>query len=297
MSINFDKLQYFVAVARLEHVGRAAKSVGISPSVISAAITSLEEEYGCQLFDRRQNRIFLNNTGMKLLIEAEKILESVKLLPHRISKKKEELEGKYRIGASHFLAMKYLSPAWVKLQKKHPRLIGEVSSVDTGVAIAEVLAGRLDFAVVFSPFLHQDIYEKKLHEGQFYISTKIKHPVYKESPSPVHQVKLLNQYPSITFHASKGQNYCENHPIFREFDINPTHTFYYDNDFMAVDHLTAFNSWALLPDLVIEHFQDKLTAIKPKLWNAPMSVSVISSFKGREDLVLQELTSILSEAF
>lgn len=297
MSISLEKLRYFVTVARLEHVGRAAKSVGISPSVISATINSLEEEYGCELFERKQNRIFLNTNGARLLEEAEKIIESINSLSEKLTNRTEELTGKYRIGASHFLAMKYLSPAWTKLQKTHPKLIGEICSIDTGSAIAEVLNGTLDLALVFSPFKHQDISETILHQGQFYLCVKSKHPVLKESSSGTGQVKLLNNYPSISFRASKGPNICENHPAFSEHGLRPHHILFYDNDFMTLDHLMHFNSWALLPDIVIEHFGDKLKIVKPKLWEAPMTVSLIIRTHRLGDVALKELRENLTELF
>ena len=55
VSMNFDQLRYFVETARFEHIGKAAKSVAISPSAISHAIANLEDELGLDPFGTGDN--------------------------------------------------------------------------------------------------------------------------------------------------------------------------------------------------------------------------------------------------
>lgn len=47
-----DKLEMFIAVAREEHVGRAAISLGITQPSLSAGIRQLEDQLGVQLIFR-----------------------------------------------------------------------------------------------------------------------------------------------------------------------------------------------------------------------------------------------------
>ena len=57
------QLRYFVTVAQLQHLTRAAEQLRISQPALSKAISRLEEELGTELFDRSANRIALNSSG------------------------------------------------------------------------------------------------------------------------------------------------------------------------------------------------------------------------------------------
>lgn len=57
------QLKYFVTVAQLQHLTRAAAQLRISQPALSKAIARLEEELGMTLFDRSANRIVLNDNG------------------------------------------------------------------------------------------------------------------------------------------------------------------------------------------------------------------------------------------
>ena len=51
-----DKLQFFLALARERHFGRAAEECGITQPTLSAAIRQLENELGVMLVKRGSSR-------------------------------------------------------------------------------------------------------------------------------------------------------------------------------------------------------------------------------------------------
>ena len=62
--LEIRQLQYFVAVAEEEHVGRAAERLHMSQSPLSRQIAQLEEKLGLVLFERSQQRIRLTRDGL-----------------------------------------------------------------------------------------------------------------------------------------------------------------------------------------------------------------------------------------
>jgi LysR family transcriptional regulator, transcription activator of glutamate synthase operon len=68
------QLQYFVAVARLEHVTEAARSLHVTQSSLSRTIHRLEEDLGVPLFDRAGRKLRLNEFGVSFLRRAERAL-------------------------------------------------------------------------------------------------------------------------------------------------------------------------------------------------------------------------------
>lgn len=72
--LDIRQLQYFVAVAEEEHVGRAAERLHISQSPLSRQIAQLEEKLGLTLFERSQQRIRLTRDGRTFLAETRAFL-------------------------------------------------------------------------------------------------------------------------------------------------------------------------------------------------------------------------------
>lgn len=72
--LDIRQLNYFVAVAEEEHVGRAAERLHISQSPLSRQIAQLEERLGLMLFERSQQRIRLTADGKTFLAETRAFL-------------------------------------------------------------------------------------------------------------------------------------------------------------------------------------------------------------------------------
>lgn len=68
------QLQYFIAVARLEHMTEAALTLHVTQSSLSKTIQRLEEDLGVPLFDRTGRKLRLNESGCRFLPRAEKAL-------------------------------------------------------------------------------------------------------------------------------------------------------------------------------------------------------------------------------
>lgn len=60
-------LRYFVAVAEIENVSRAASKLHVSQPAVSEQIRDLEDEIGVTLFERTAKSVRTNRTGTSLL--------------------------------------------------------------------------------------------------------------------------------------------------------------------------------------------------------------------------------------
>lgn len=71
--LNYGHLQYFWAVAREGHLTRAAESLHVSQSAVSAQIRRLEAALGRRLFERVGRRMVLTTAGRQALDHADAI--------------------------------------------------------------------------------------------------------------------------------------------------------------------------------------------------------------------------------
>lgn len=72
------QLRYFVTVAKMESITKAANFHGIPQPAMSQTIARLEADLGgVRLFDRKNSRIYLNETGKRFLSRVEYALHSL----------------------------------------------------------------------------------------------------------------------------------------------------------------------------------------------------------------------------
>ncbi len=91
-------LQYFVALAKERHFGRAAASVNVTQSTLSAAIGQLEAEIGAPLIERDRRFRNLTAEGQTLLTWARRILAEREVLDQEVALLRNRLRGVLSLG-------------------------------------------------------------------------------------------------------------------------------------------------------------------------------------------------------
>ena len=73
--MNLQHIEYFLQLAKYEHVSITADFLNISQPSLSKHISNLEKELGIRLFDRSGNRIILNKNGEEFARYARQALD------------------------------------------------------------------------------------------------------------------------------------------------------------------------------------------------------------------------------
>lgn len=272
--MTLDQIKYFYEAARFQHVGKAAKFIHISPSAISTAIASLEAELECRLFDRVGKSIVVTDAGRRLKEEAGKLFDHVAAMRGKISGEVGQLRGNYRIGASHFLASRCLTPIWSEIQNRHPKLSAELCSLSTIQVIREVVSGTLDLGVCFSPFRHPELKQDELYRGLLVVAVREKHPLLK--PRGKKAILRLNDFPAVIHKDRPGVDICETHPIFARYGVTPQIRLLFDSDACAIESIVSSDSWTMIPDLVAQTYSTRVRTLhRPSDWDATFSVALV----------------------
>ncbi|MDO4355514.1 MAG: LysR family transcriptional regulator [Clostridia bacterium] len=116
--MNLNQLTYFAVTARHQHFTRAAEELFISQPSLSYAISSLEEELGTRLFEKKGRNVALTKYGKLFLNHVERALAE-------IEQGKAELAKLTGATAGH-IDMAYITPMSAC---RVPRLISAFMSI------------------------------------------------------------------------------------------------------------------------------------------------------------------------
>lgn len=92
--MEFLQLKYFLFAAQTENFSHTAAHFCVPPSTVSASVKNLEQELGVRLFDRKANRIFLNERGKIFQDCAAAIFQNLEKTCQRLSESKDNPSGK-----------------------------------------------------------------------------------------------------------------------------------------------------------------------------------------------------------
>src|SRR5271169_91814 len=149
--MTLDQMQIFIAVAEREHVTRAANALGLAPPSVSAAVASLEREFGTKLFHRVGRGILVTEGGKLLLEEARALVnraDAVKLAMHEFAGLRR---GRLQIKASQTIACHFLPPRLVDFHLAYPGVALVVSVGNSTEVVDAVIGGNIELGFVESP--------------------------------------------------------------------------------------------------------------------------------------------------
>lgn len=140
-------LTYFIKVAQLGHLGRAAEALHISPSALSKCIDRLEQQYAAQLFQRVGRSIRLSEAGELVLAHALEVEHLIHQAQRQTAALGQGLSGSIRVGAAATSADYLLPAACSALQCEAPNVVVELQIGMNDVLREQLRKGQLDIVV------------------------------------------------------------------------------------------------------------------------------------------------------
>jgi DNA-binding transcriptional LysR family regulator len=146
--MTLEQLRIFVAVAECEHVTRAAESLRLTQSAVSAAISALESRYNVSLFDRVGRRIELNESGRLFLGEARAVLARAAAAELALSEMSGLKRGTLSVHASQTIASYWLSPRLVAFREAYPQIEVKLAVGNTAQTAKAIIDGTAELGFV-----------------------------------------------------------------------------------------------------------------------------------------------------
>jgi DNA-binding transcriptional LysR family regulator len=141
------RLAHFAAVARHEHVTRAAQELGVPQSTLSRALARLEEDLGVVLFARRGRTVSLTPAGRTFLASAERALASVEQAAESVRSDADPATGKVAFGFLHTLGWETVPSLIRAFRAEHPGIRFALVQNYGEAMLERLAAGGLDLCL------------------------------------------------------------------------------------------------------------------------------------------------------
>lgn len=144
-------LRYFLEIARVGNMSRAAETIHISQPTLSKQMKELEEELGKKLFRRGSVGLTLTDEGMLLRKRAEDILDMVDKTTDEFNALDTVTGGEVHIGCAESHQIKYLARIIKEFREDYPLFRYHLTSGNTEQVVERLDRGLIDFAVIVEP--------------------------------------------------------------------------------------------------------------------------------------------------
>lgn len=183
------QLQYFIAVARLEHMTEAAHRLHVTQSSLSKTIQRLEEDLGVPLFDRSGRKLRLSEPGRRFLPRAEKAL-------FELEQGRQELKDLSGVESNTLkLAVTTASTLPGILQafrRKLPDIHFHVQMLSMQEMIALLQRGEVDFCLSSPPVRGEDLECQVVCNDHIYLAVPAGHPLAERKSLSL--IELKNEW-------------------------------------------------------------------------------------------------------
>lgn len=149
---TLKQLRYFAALEELQHFGKAADACFVSQSAFSVAIKELETLLGVQLVDRTRKRVTVTALGSDIAVQARLCLRDAELLVQLAHQHAEPLAGRLSLGVIPTVAPFLLPGLAQALRREHAELQLYLREDFTDALLSDLLAGKLDLALMALPY-------------------------------------------------------------------------------------------------------------------------------------------------
>ncbi|MCI7473012.1 MAG: LysR family transcriptional regulator [Clostridiales bacterium] len=175
--MTLRQLRIFLEVCSTGKITQAAENLYLPQSVVSLAVSELEEYYGVKLFDRIARRIHITPQGERLREYASRIIalsdESVQSLRDSSAGGILRVGGSIAVGA---ILLPKLVAAFGKISPKN-KVVVQINTSEN--IVQAIVKNQLDIGIVEQNADHSQIFTKTIYEDDMVFVCTPQHPFAK----------------------------------------------------------------------------------------------------------------------
>lgn len=164
------QLQYFIALEKYRHFGKAASACFVTQPAFSVAIRELENTLGLKLVDRTNKKVTITGLGRDIATQCRLVLRDLEDLVDMARVNTSPLTGKLNIGVIPTVAPFLLPPLLPRLRRSFPDLRLILHEDQTMRIYDGLMEGELDIILIALPFELRNVEIMKLFTDPFHLA-------------------------------------------------------------------------------------------------------------------------------
>ncbi|NJI53776.1 LysR family transcriptional regulator [Bacillus subtilis] len=273
--MEWEQLEYFQTLARMQHVTKAAKSLSITQPALSRSIARLENHLGVPLFDRQGRSISLNQYGHIFLRRVQAMMKEYTEGKEEIQALLKPDHGVVSLGFLHTLGTTLVPDLIGSFQQEYPNIAFQLKQNHSYWLLERLKSGDLDLCLLASIKPEDPIQWIKLWSEELFVFVPNDHPLASRESITLNEIAgerfiLLKKGYALRMTVDQ---------LFEKADIQPNIMFEGEEAATAAGFVAAGLGISILPDLKGLD-QSKITKIRVS-WPECQRVIGIAWIKGR----------------
>ena len=174
--MTIRNLEIFVKVADCGSMTGASEALYIAQPTVSQAISELESHYGIKLFDRLSKKLYITESGKKLLNYARHIIALCGEM--EMAMKDPRKSGIVKVGASLTIGAEILPRLVNRFHKIHSEVRIQAVVKNTMEIESLIMKNEIDFALVEGIVHNQSIVSEPFMDDELALVCGRTHPLY-----------------------------------------------------------------------------------------------------------------------
>ncbi|MDQ4710951.1 LysR family transcriptional regulator [Bacillus subtilis] len=273
--MEWEQLEYFQTLARIQHVTKAAKSLSITQPALSRSIARLENHLGVPLFDRQGRSISLNQYGHIFLRRVQAMMKEYTEGKEEIQALLKPDQGIVSLGFLHTLGTMLVPDLIGSFQQEYPNIAFQLKQNHSYWLLERLKSGDLDLCLLASIKPEDPIQWIKLWSEELFVFVPNDHPLASRESITLNEISgerfiLLKKGYALRMTVDE---------LFEKANIQPNIMFEGEEAATAAGFVAAGLGISILPDLKGLD-QSKITKIRVS-WPECQRVIGIAWIKGR----------------
>ncbi|MEH6942724.1 LysR family transcriptional regulator [Bacillus sp. JJ722] len=148
--MRIEQLLYITEIAKTGSIANTSERLFVSSPGISLAISKLEEELGVKIFERSRNGLEPTESGSKLIVRAQDILNRIEEFKQEAKSGTSEVKGLLSISATPGICRSLIPLTSAELNTKFPKVTLQIKETSPAQIQRDVLNGDADIGLIFS---------------------------------------------------------------------------------------------------------------------------------------------------
>lgn len=175
--LEWQQLEYFQTVARVQHMTRAAEILSISQPALSRSIARLEAELGVPLFERQGRSIILNRYGRLFLKRVNRIIKEFNEGKQELKDLLDPGYGVVSLGFLHTLGPEVIPNLIGAFRTRYPKVKFQLNQNNSYSLIKQIELGEFDLCLITPPETKLEIQWVKLWSEELFVIVPAGHPL------------------------------------------------------------------------------------------------------------------------